>query len=176
MINITFPNRKDCNCYDYIPLTNSDIGDKWIRTNLGPDEILVYVEGPTLQTIIPSYNGCHSYSTIFTAQHTSIGEFNGNKYRIKVVWLRSKYTSINNIDKSFPPIQYGILLDEEFSLKDYIYIQNITINNSQTESIPVQYKYRWTAIKPNYILQQPLPLMVANRGILIFHPNNHFYH
>ena len=72
---------------------------------IGPDEILVQLEGSTMQTeVAESVDLCGDYSATFQMPL-------GGHHRLKIFRTRSDYTSVR-LDPWFPKMKYEILLDE----------------------------------------------------------------
>ena len=80
-----------------------------MRDVLGPDEIVVFVEGPTMIGAMPVVNRCYQ----------SIIEFCtplDGSYRIKAVLLRRGYQGLNELSTEYPEIKYQVLFDREVTL------------------------------------------------------------
>ena len=72
---------------------------------VGPDELLVRVEGPSLQTLLPVYKECGFYERVFSVHVAGV-------YHLQIVRLRSNYSSINEVMDIFPEINYEIILSD----------------------------------------------------------------
>jgi len=76
-----------------------------IDHQIGPDEIIVQLEGSIMQTQIAfSTNNCGSYKTVFQIPV-------GGIYALKVFRLRKNYDAIK-LDFVFPKMRYEVFLDE----------------------------------------------------------------
>ena len=74
--------------------------------HIGPDEILVQLEGNTLQSkVARSVNFCNEYDALFQVPVAG-------RHNLKVVRLRRDFTAVRYDDK-FPEMHYEVLLDEE---------------------------------------------------------------
>lgn len=74
--------------------------------SIGPDEIIVQLEGNTLQSqVARTVNFCNEYEAVFQVPVAG-------KHRLKVLRLRKDFTAVRYDDK-FPAMTYEILLDEE---------------------------------------------------------------
>lgn len=72
---------------------------------IGPDEIVVQLEGTTVQSLIAkTLNYCSSYYALFQIPREGI-------YRLKVLRLRKEFTAVKEID-SFPMIDYEVFVDK----------------------------------------------------------------
>jgi hypothetical protein len=109
----------------------------------------MWIEGPTMQGVIPTYAGCHSYSHDFAIP------IEGN-YRVKVVSFRSNFSAINEIIKEYPPMKYRVMVDEL-----------VTLNKTVGGGKKVQCADIWTAVKPDYMLPNPVTIFSSdmNRGL-----------
>lgn len=76
---------------------------------LGPDEIFVEISGKTMQSFLPTYVGCGTYSVEFFIKQSGV-------YHLSIVKLRSDYTAVNEVDKIFPLFEYQTLVAEWFWL------------------------------------------------------------
>jgi hypothetical protein len=72
---------------------------------IGPDEIYIQIEGPTLQAFIPKYYGCGTYKYDFGVNSESV-------YHIKVVRMRSNYMAIKETVAEFPKLIYETLVSD----------------------------------------------------------------
>lgn len=76
------------------------------RHRMGPDEIVIQLEGNTLQSkIAQSIDFCKRYEATFQVPL-------GGRYFLKVVRLRTNYSAIRYEDE-FPAMRYEAILDEE---------------------------------------------------------------
>jgi hypothetical protein len=76
------------------------------QQRIGPDEIVIQLEGNTLQSkIAHSIDFCKRYEAIFQVPL-------GGRYFLKVIRLRTNYSAIR-YDDEFPPMHYEAILDEE---------------------------------------------------------------
>ena len=76
-----------------------------IGNRIGPDEILVQLEGNTMQTeLAESIDSCGDYTVTFQVPL-------GGNHRLKVLRTRTDYTAVR-LDPWFPIMKYEILLDE----------------------------------------------------------------
>ena len=85
--------------------TNED-DIKLINSNrIGPDEILVQLEGNTMQTeVAETVDNCGDYTATFQVPL-------GGHHRLKIIRTRTDYTAVR-LDPWFPRMKYEILLDE----------------------------------------------------------------
>ena len=130
-IHVLFQNRTSFDCHTLFKVSESNHTSRMIHNWLGPDEIIVRLEGFTIQSTIPNYLGCNNYSTSF--QIYEIGQYN-----LKIERLRNNYTAINEFHLTYPLIQYEIILDEIITLD-----RKIITNTCEKQ---------WMAIQPNYML------------------------
>ena len=96
--------RKSCTLYDHLKISESAETTALIHKHVGPDELLIFVEGPTLQTLIANYKGCNLYSTHFEIAVAGI-------YRLKIVHFRGNYSAFNETNDNTPETLYDVLLD-----------------------------------------------------------------
>ena len=111
-VNIEFT-KKSCPAFRHHNLMyayNYNVSDIGIleelieKEQVGPDEILVQLEGASLQTLIAkSENFCDKYYAIF--QIPTSGQ-----YRLKVNWLRSDYNAIKLIPE-YPMMNLDVVVD-----------------------------------------------------------------
>lgn len=74
------------------------------KEGVGPDEIIVQLEGASLQTkLAKSIDSCNDYEAVFQIPQTGV-------YRLKIVRLRKEWASVKNL-KAFAPIEYEVFLD-----------------------------------------------------------------
>jgi hypothetical protein len=81
-----------------------------IRGNgIGPDEIIVQLEGNTLQSKVAKCTDfCKDYEATFQVLVTG-------RHILKVVRLRTEYTAVRYVNK-YPRLQYDVILDEELGI------------------------------------------------------------
>jgi hypothetical protein len=72
---------------------------------LGPDEILIEVEGLTLQAFVPTYLGQGKYQQTFIIDHDGV-------YHVNIVRLRSNAAALSEMKMSHPEITYETLVSE----------------------------------------------------------------
>ena len=76
------------------------------KARIGPDEILVFLEGPSIQVeVAASENFCNKYHAYFQIPLSGA-------YRIKVVHLRGDYSASANRLFFYPKFNYEVLIDE----------------------------------------------------------------
>ena len=76
------------------------------KARIGPDEIMVFVEGSTLQVeVAASENFCNRYHAYFQVPLSG-------PHRLKVVRLRSNYMAARDLLPSYPKINYEVFLDK----------------------------------------------------------------
>jgi hypothetical protein len=90
---------------------------------VGPDEIFVEVGGKTLQSFLATYNGCRSYSVQF---HIPIS----GAYHMNVVFLRSDYAAVNEVEKSFPLFEYDTLF------QDWLWLDANNVTETERQKCP----------------------------------------
>ena len=96
--------RKLCRPADSLEISGSPETTDFLHRTTGPDEILLSVEGPSIQMFILQPSDCNAYLTSFRIPVA------GN-YRVKLVSQRNNYAAVNEISDIHPPIEYDKLLD-----------------------------------------------------------------
>ena len=61
----TIKMNRACDAFNSTQLSKSSIVDSFLRKRFGPDEMVLFVEGPVLQAFIPVHYGCSAYSVDF---------------------------------------------------------------------------------------------------------------
>jgi hypothetical protein len=56
---------RSCDMYSNISLSKSDAVNSYLRARYGPDEMVLFVEGPVLQAFVPAHQGCSMYTALF---------------------------------------------------------------------------------------------------------------
>lgn len=54
-----------CDAFNTTQLSKSSIVDSFLKNRFGPDEMVLFVEGPVLQAFVPVHIGCSAYSVDF---------------------------------------------------------------------------------------------------------------
>jgi hypothetical protein len=88
--------------YDF---TTSKIAMSFVDKYLGPDELLIDIQGKTLQSFVPQYHSCGNYSQTFHITLAGVYHFN-------LIRLRSKYVAINELVPEFPHVETEYLISE----------------------------------------------------------------
>jgi hypothetical protein len=74
------------------------------KEGVGPDEIIVQLEGSSLQTkLARSIDMCNDYEAFFQIPQTGV-------YRLKIVRLRKEWASVKGLN-DYPPVEYEVFLD-----------------------------------------------------------------
>ena len=120
--------RKQGRCQNYTLQREHDLYSKYIQQHIGPDEILVYVEGRTLETFSPEYCSCNHYRAFFSVSSSS--SLLADEYRVKVSLIRTNYSALNEMDLTFPLVLNYILFDQTITFP-YIF--------------PSSCEWKWTA-------------------------------
>ena len=68
-----------------------------VRSEVGPDEIVVQVEGLTLQSFLPKHVGCGQYKQM-------VYIYDSGLYHLKVFRTRSEYQAIQEVVPIYPKI------------------------------------------------------------------------
>lgn len=100
----------------------------------GPEEMLFQIEGLSLQTYLPYYDGCSKYSHEFIIYQTGV-------YRLNVILLRSNDTALNSVP-IHPQLDYNILYG------DWLWL-NSTLHSSINCSSIENQKGLWVATNDN---------------------------
>ena len=61
----TIKMNRPCEALNSTQLSKSAIIDSFLKRRFGPDEMLLFVEGPALQAFVPAHDGCSTYSVEF---------------------------------------------------------------------------------------------------------------
>jgi hypothetical protein len=102
--------RTSCTPFNDLKISESNETTLTVHKQLGPDELLLFIEGPSMQTLIPYYKGCNSYISKFEIPLAG-------QYRFKLVSLRSEYAAFNESNGECPQILYNVLLDTAIYLE-----------------------------------------------------------
>eukprot|EP01033_Poteriospumella_lacustris_P016215 gene16215-11601_t len=90
-------------------ITESHIAVALIDQFLGPDEMLFDVRGKTLQSFVPDYQRCGSYSQDFRLLESGV-------YHLALVRTRSRYSAISEVTNEHPPMQIDYVVAEWMAL------------------------------------------------------------
>lgn len=85
------------------------------QERIGPDEIVVQIEGKSLQSLVArSDNFCSKYSVVFSVPLSG-------SHRLKVTRLRRNYEAVRMDNPSYPPMNLDVFLDVllPISLEEY---------------------------------------------------------
>ena len=96
--------RKGCTVYDHLKISNHAETTGLVHKHVGPDEIIVFVEGPSIQALIANYKGCNTYAVHFEIPVAGT-------YRLKVVHLRGNYSAFNETNENTPEMLYDVLVE-----------------------------------------------------------------
>jgi hypothetical protein len=107
-LTLNFTSRS-CDQFDHIKFTLSDETSQFVKQHFGPDEIIIFVEGPQLQAFMPLHMGCNVYVIRFAVGVNGL-------YRIKVLSPRTNHTGYNELYSHFPDVHMRYILDEEVRL------------------------------------------------------------
>lgn len=90
--------------------TTSSVALALIDKYLGPDELLIDIQGKTLQSFIPQYHSCGNYSQTFHITLEGV-------YHLTLLRLRSQYVAINELVLEFPHVETEYLVSEWMEFK-----------------------------------------------------------
>ncbi len=76
---------------------------------MGPDEILIHIEGKELLSYIAKYVSCGKYRNNFHL-------YQSGAYHLKIVHLRGNFSALNEYSLQFPPPHYQYLVNEWIEL------------------------------------------------------------
>lgn len=122
--------RPSCTAYDNIQILDQSSARflERIHKHIGPDEILVFIEGQSLEAFIPKYIGCNIYESHFSVSVTG-------KYYLKILLVRTKYSALNSNINTFPPVLNSVLIHEIISLESSINIASTIPDSNYSSSI-----------------------------------------
>ena len=104
LVEITL--NKKCNSEDWDRYFNVSDQKRLKRLGIGPDEIIVQLEGKSIQTqIARTPDFCSIYFAVFQVPV-------GGKYRLKVATLRKDFMATRSTAE-FPDINYEVIIDSE---------------------------------------------------------------
>lgn len=139
-------NRVSCTPFNHLKISESNETTNTVHRQLGPDELLLFIEGPSMQTLIPYYKGCNSYISKFLIPASG-------QYRLKLVSLRSGYAAFNESNGECPQISYNVFLDT------MIYLERIKPSNFSCTG-------HWVHKTPNSSLLENKTYHYEARGLL----------
>ena len=79
---------------------------------VGPDELLLHIEGYSLQNLLPVYKECGYYEKAFSVHVDGV-------YHLHLVRLRTNYSSINELMDVFPEINYEVIVSDWIALSKH---------------------------------------------------------
>ena len=107
-IQIEF-NRTGCSPFEQMNLSTAAETNDCLRSRYGPDEMLLFVEGPSIQTFLFRQQNCTFYFNEFRIP------IEGD-YRIRVVLIRSNYSAVNELIDLCPQADFDVILDTQMHL------------------------------------------------------------
>ena len=153
--------RNACETRTFLKLTEGlhSVANDLIQRHYGPDELIVFMEGPTLQAKIGAYRGCNKYAVNFSVPVLPSG---GGAYRLKVVHTRADYMAVDEVTtlQTAPVMQYYVMLDVAVD------VAVSSINSTAVGAVAAVLdgdadtdgggcESLWTAVYPNPILDAP---------------------
>jgi hypothetical protein len=123
IVNISIA-RNSCVAFKGIEVSSSPTMSDIIKQDYGPDEILVFLEGISMQSHVAMYEGCNNckyfivYQTIIntlsdsTVFHLPVA----GKHWLKIVHLRSKFAALNELHENWPSPTYYIITENSFKI------------------------------------------------------------
>ena len=104
-IQIEF-DRIGCSSFEQMNLSTGAETNNFLRSRFGPDEMLLFVEGPSIQTFLFRQQNCTFYDRKFNIP------IEGD-YRIKVAFIRGNYSALNELVDLCPQADFDIVLDTQ---------------------------------------------------------------
>ena len=101
--------RMGCPLFEQITISNRSETSGSLRSRFGPDEMLLFIEGPSIQTLLLRQRDCNSYLNTFDVP------IEGD-YRMKVVYIRSNYSAVNELINLCPQAGFDTILDTQVRL------------------------------------------------------------
>jgi hypothetical protein len=131
--------RRGCTVFDHLKISSDAETTALVHKHVGPDELLVFVEGPTLQAFVANYRGCNVYGSHFEIAVAG-------RYRMKVVHFRGNYSAFNESNENTPETLYDVLLDTS------VYLDRAVRTVAKTASASPGCTGHWIAKEPEQSL------------------------
>jgi len=151
--------RPSCETWENITVSNNADFTQWVRKQIGPDELLVFIEGPTLQAFVPALS--HAIGGLCGLYHTDFVIREAGEYRVKVLWTRSGYQAVNELNHEYPGMDLKTLVDELVHLDDDL----------SSKQQPAPCHHYWSATQPGYLSPQPCKIDAKKNLALFTHIN-----
>lgn len=114
-------------------ITDSSTALALIDQYLGPDEMLLDIHGKTLQSFVPDYSGCGSYTQNFEILEQGI-------YHIALIRTRTRYSAINELYLEYPSYEIDYLVADWMDLTALPTLQEVPCSRTEKGGIEGYWK------------------------------------